>query len=144
MDRETGHFHGTAVVTMTANKADRKANIAAGRASARQHPEPMLVEELPDVPGFQFWKVGDVLVGMPALLPHAPASVRRRYRLRIVSNAVGECMRCEAVVADPLEGHRASLAHENGCPLLLHDIERWVDPRASAMRGALAGERGVA
>jgi hypothetical protein len=85
-----------------------------------------------------------VLVGMPKLLPNAPSSVRRRYRQRIVSNAVGECSRCGVIVADPLEGHRATLEHEDNCSLLLHDIERWIDPRASAMRGMLAGEPGAA
>lgn len=118
------------------NRADRKANIA--------HPEPMLVDEHP-AGGFQFWKVGDVLVGMPALLPAAPASIRRRYRLRIVANATGECMRCGSIVADPLEGTHASLAHDDDCPLLLHDIERWVDPRAQMLRDALNGHmRGAA
>jgi hypothetical protein len=123
---------------VTVNKADRKANIAASRASARRDPSPMLVDELPG-DGLHFWKVGDVLVGMPALLPTAPASVRRRYRLRIVANATGECPRCESIADDPLEGHQASLSHENGCPLLLNDIERFIDPRSSGFRNALGG-----
>ena len=118
---------------MTANKADRKARITAARASARRHPEPMLVEELSDS-GLHLYKVGDVLVGVPALVPGAPSSVRRRYRQRIQANAIGECGRCGSIVEDPLEGHRATLAHENNCPLLLHDIGRWIDPRSSAMR----------
>jgi len=79
------------------------------------------------------------MVGMPALLPNAPASVRRRYRLRIVANATGECPRCETIAVDPLEGHHGSLSHENGCPLLLTDIERWIDPRSSGFRNALGG-----
>jgi hypothetical protein len=124
------------VVTVTTNRADRKAHIAARRASARRNPNPMLVDELPRG-GFQLWKVGDVLVGMAALLPGAPASVRRRYRARIVANATGECGRCGSIVADPLEGHHASLSHDDRCPLLLHDIERWVDLRSRALRGAL-------
>jgi hypothetical protein len=111
------------------NRADRKATIAAARASARRHPEPMLVEELSDS-GLHLYKVGDVLVGVPALVHGAPSSVRRRYRQRIQANAIGECGRCGSIVADPLEGHQATLAHEDNCPLLLQDIEPWIDPRA--------------
>jgi hypothetical protein len=110
-------------------RADRKAHIAASRTSARRNPEPILIEE--PVAGFHFWKVGDVLVGMPKLLPGAPASIRRHYRARIVANAIGECPRCGSIAADPLEGHQASLSHDDGCPLLLAHIERWVDPRVS-------------
>jgi hypothetical protein len=120
------------------NRADTKANIATSRASARRNPEPMLVEELP-IGGFQLWRVGTVLVGMPKLLPGAPSSVRRRYRLRVVADATGECIRCGSLAADPLEGHHAILSHDDRCPLLLDDIELWVDPRASAMRNALGG-----
>jgi hypothetical protein len=125
-------------MTGNANKADRKANLAANRASARRNPEPILVSEtLHD--GFQFWKVGDVLVGMPKLLPNAPASIRRHYRARILANATGECPRCGSITADPLEGHHAALSHDNGCPLLLTDIERWIDPRFPALRNAISG-----
>jgi hypothetical protein len=120
------------------NKADRKANIAASRASARRNPEPMLVDE-PSNAGFQFWQVGDVLVGMPKLLPNAPASIRRHHRARIVANATGECSRCGSIAADPLEGHHASLSHDDGCPLLLTDIEHWIDPRSQALRNAISG-----
>ena len=91
----------------------------------------------PQAARLHFWKVRDVLVGMPALLPTAPASVRRRYRLRIVANATGECSRCGSIVADLLEGHQATLSHDDDCSLLLHDIERWIDPRSRALRGAL-------
>jgi hypothetical protein len=96
----------------------------------------MLVDEPPSG-GFQLWKVGDVLVGMPKLLPRAPASVRRRYRLRIVANATGECMRCGSITADRLERHHATLSHCSDCPLLLNDIERWIHPRSNALRNAL-------
>jgi hypothetical protein len=126
------------------NKADRKAQIAASRASARRNPEPMLVDE-PTAGGFQFWQVGDVLVGMPKLLPNAPASIRRHYRVRIVANATGECPRCGSIAADTLEGHHASLSHNAGCPLLLGNIERWLDPRSKALRSAIdRGLRGAA
>ena len=120
------------------NAADRKAHIAASRATARRNPEQILVDQSPS-PGFQFWKVGDVLVGMPKLLPNAPASIRRHYRARIVANATGECGRCGSIAADPLEGHHASLSHDDGCPLLLNDIERWIDPCSQSLRNAISG-----
>jgi hypothetical protein len=113
------------VVAMT-NQADRKAKITAARASARRHPEPMLVGELPSN-GWQLWKVGDVLVGMPALLPDTPSSVRRNYRLRILSNATGECGRCGSIAGNPAEGtHLAPFPHRHGCPVLRTDFERWI------------------
>jgi hypothetical protein len=129
------------------NRADRKARIAASRATARRNPEPMLVDgPTGAIAGFQFWKIGDVLVGMPALLPGAPASIRRRHRARIVANATGECTHCGTIANDPTGtvGY-AGFPHRNGCPLLLTDIERWIDPRAQSLRGALAsGEWGAA
>jgi hypothetical protein len=64
------------------NKADRKASLARARAGACGK-IPMLVGEPSDVPGFQAWIVGEVMV----LMPGAPSSTRRRYRDRIVANA---------------------------------------------------------
>ena len=121
---EIGQARGLAGRVMSA--ADRKANIAAGRASARRNPEPMLVEEHPSG-GFQFWKVGDVLVGMPALLPSAPARVRRNYRDRLLSNALGECPRCESIAGDPVEDSGlAPFPHRTGCPVIRTDFEPWI------------------
>lgn len=57
----------------------------------------MLVGEPSDVPGFQAWMVGEVMVLMPKLLPGAPSSTRRRYRDRIIANATGECPRAAEV-----------------------------------------------
>jgi hypothetical protein len=112
------------------NKAERKADLAAGRASARRHPVPMLVEEFP-LGGFQLWKVGDVLVGMPRLLSNAPARVRRVYRLRLISNATGECSHCGSISDDPADDtDYAPFPHHNDCPVLRTDFERWIDPRA--------------
>jgi hypothetical protein len=117
-------------------RSRQESHIAASRATARRNPEPILVDQSPS-PGFQFWKVGDVLVGMPKLLPNAPASVRRHYRARSVANATGECPRCDSITTDPLQGHAVSLSHNDRCPLLLNDIERWIDPRSQPLRDAL-------
>lgn len=57
------------------------------------------------------------------LLPGAPSSVRRHYRQRITANATGECPRCGSIAADPLEGAQASISHNDGCPVLLVNIE---------------------
>jgi hypothetical protein len=108
------------------NTADRKANIAASRASARRNPHPMLVDELPN-DGLALWKVGDVLVGMPALLPNAPARVRRNYRDRILSNALGECPRCESIAGDSVEDSGlAPFPHRQSCPVIRTDFEPWI------------------
>jgi hypothetical protein len=125
--------------------ADRKARLAAARASARRRPEPMLAGEPSDLPDWHLWMVGKAAVLVPKLLPGAPASIRRRYRLRIVVDATGECPRCGSIAADRLEGSdpldgRAALSHEDDCPVLLveSEAERWLDPRARPLRGALA------
>jgi hypothetical protein len=98
----------------------------------------MLVDEPSDT-GFQLWKIGDVLEGMPRLLPSARASIRRHYRARIAANATGECPRCGSIAADPFEGHHASLSHDDSCPLLPNDIERWIDPRSQVLRNTISG-----
>jgi hypothetical protein len=48
-------------VKLIMNKADRKASLARARAGARGK-IPMLVGEPSDVPGFQAWMVGEVMV----------------------------------------------------------------------------------
>jgi hypothetical protein len=111
---------------MTPNKADRKAQLAANRASARRHPVPMLVGES-SVGGWQFWKVGDVLTVMPKLLQGAPASVRRHYRNRLIANALGECPNCGSIAGDPAENSGlAPFPHRNTCPVVRTDFERWI------------------
>jgi hypothetical protein len=113
------------------NRADRKAQIVASRATARRHPVPMLVGE--PSPGWQMWKVGQVAVVMPRLLPGAPSSVRRHYRQRILANATGECPGCGSVVGDPEDGSvQANLAHDGDCPVreLVEHVEPWLDPRS--------------
>src|SRR4051812_42202863 len=108
------------------NRADRKANIAASRASARRHPHPKLVGESPNGV-FQHWMIGSVLVLMPALLPDAPSSIRRRYRDRIVANATGECARCESIAGDSVEDSGyAPFPHRVGCPVIRTDFEPWI------------------
>jgi hypothetical protein len=111
---------------VTVNTADGKANIAASRASARRNPHPMLVAESPNGV-FQHWMIGDVLVLMPALLPTAPASVRRNYRDRILSNALGEYPRCESIAGDSVEDSGlAPFPHRTGCPVIRTDFEPWL------------------
>jgi hypothetical protein len=109
------------------NRADRKAHLASARATARRHPEPMLV----DMPGWQQWKVGHVLVIMPKLLAGTPSSVRRAYRQRIIANATGECPRCNTITTDPHGGH-ASPSHDDDCPVrrLQEVAQRRINPRA--------------
>jgi hypothetical protein len=43
----------------------------------------MLIDEPSDMPGWSHWKVGQVVVGMPTLLPTAPKSGKRRYLARL-------------------------------------------------------------
>jgi hypothetical protein len=128
------------------NKADRKANLARSRATARGQ-IPMLVGEPSDVPGFQAWMVGKVMVLMPRLLPGTPSTIRRRYRDRIIANATGECPRCQTIAADPGTGKvldNAAMAHEHDCPVSLveDEAERWIDPRSREMRQAMVWNRG--
>ena len=114
------------------NKADRRANIARGRDSARKHPTPMLVDIDPG-DGWWAWMVGDVMVVMPALLPGTPASIRRKYMNRVITNAVGECPRCGTVTNDGAVDQVSGLAHDGDCPVL--SLERvvgpWLDRRAA-------------
>ena len=119
------------------NRADRKAQIAASRASARRHPDPILMGEPPDMPGWSLWRVGIVAVVVPRLLPGAPSSVRRQYQRRIIANATGECPRCGTVATDPVGDH-ASLSHDRDCPVRQLEVhaERWLDPRAHGQRVA--------
>ena len=99
------------------NRADRKAHLAAARSSARRYPLPMLLDEPPNMPGWQFWKVGGVVVCMPKLVPGAPASLKRHYLQRVIANATGECPRCDTVATDPAVGAQASLPHDGDCPV---------------------------
>jgi hypothetical protein len=123
------------------NRADRKAQIAASRASARRHPDPILMGEPPDMPGWSLWRVGIVAVVVPRLLPGAPSSIRRQYQRRIIANATGECSHCDTVATDPVVSSHASLAHDQDCPVRLLEVhaERWLDPRAHGLRAAMAG-----
>jgi hypothetical protein len=115
---------------MTANRADQKARIAAGHASARRHPVPV-VGELP-ASGWQLYKLGDVIVGMPKLQTTAPARVRRSYRDRLIANATGQCPRCEAIAGDPVEDAAlAPFPHHQDCPVVRCDFEPWIQ-RAAA------------
>jgi hypothetical protein len=133
---------------MIMNKADQKARVARGRDQARRNPEPMLVAEPSDMPGWQLWQVGGLggaAVAIPKLLPGTPTSIRRRYRQRIAANATGECLRCGSVAADDLKPDQLShsrLEHDDDCPLLLveAEAERWFDPRSMPLRRALRAQ----
>lgn len=114
------------------------------------------VEQMPNSPheSVTAWKVrGDdanVVVMMPRLLPGAPASLRRRYRDRIIANATGTCPRCGE--ASGVEQHHADttvpgssgrLAHADNCPVLTRDTDnKWIDQTGIRMLATalMAGE----
>lgn len=82
------------------------------------------------LPGYVAWLVGPeqggVLVVMPGLRPSAPASLRRRYRARIIANATGRCPRCSAT-SGVSSTHRAQMAHEADCTATFGARdERWL------------------
>lgn len=83
------------------------------------------------IPGHTAWLVGPVngggvLVLMRQLRPGAPASLRRRYRARIIANATGTCPRCTASV--DLSGQRGQIAHEPTCSLVFTPRDsRWFE-----------------
>jgi hypothetical protein len=121
---------------MSDNLADIKARAAAARAAATRDPTPHMVGHPADTPGCTAWSVGNprgVMVLMPTLLPGAPASLRRRYRDRIVANATGRCPRCgetSGIDAAPAERVASgTLKHADNCPLLLDRPSdgQWID-----------------
>ena len=124
------------------SRADLKATMARVHTSAVDQ-IPMLVETSP-MPGWSFWKVGEVMVGMPTLLPNAPKSIKRRYLARIVCNATGACPTCGAITSDARGADRAiaraQVEHESYCPVGDHgpSLDRWLDPAAEPMRTAIA------
>jgi hypothetical protein len=112
------------------NRADRKAHIAAAHASARRHPNPVLVDEPPDMPGWHTWKVGAVLVVMPKLLLKTLSLGAPCLLAADRGQRNGECPRCDTVTTDPIAGH-ASLSHDDDCPVRrLESALQWIDPRA--------------
>ena len=127
------------------NRADMKATVARAARSATGQ-VPMLVDKPEDMPGWSLWKVGEVVVGVPTLLPGAPKSVKRRYLGRILANATGRCPGCSATVGDPIDNTgttpmmRAQLEHEPGCGISDHgpSYARWLDPASERLRRALA------
>lgn len=115
-------------------KADEKGRAVAAMGTA-QHATPVREWDNDWPAGVAAWRVGDVLVLMPALLPRTPHSFRRTYMDRVRANATGVCPRCEAVASITRHGQ---LAHEDGCPLLA-DSSRWVDRRGVEALAALQG-----
>lgn len=123
------------------NKADLKAHYAKAWASATGQ-TPMLVGRPSDMPGWSIYQVGDVIVGMPTLLPTAPQSIKRRYLTRIICNATGTCPACKATAGDPETSEpipQAQVEHEINCPISgdAGIQERWFDPASKPMRQAL-------
>lgn len=110
--------------------ADTKALLAS--TAERLGPNPPIRPVGPaGFPGYVAWNVGPehggVLVVMPRLLPGAPASLRRRYRDRILANATGTCPRCTANT-DAAHVHQGQMAHEPTCTLVFGPRdERWFD-----------------
>lgn len=104
------------------NDADERAVRVRSWASAVNQ-TPMLEPESTDE--VSYWRVGEVLVLMPRLLPRAPQRVRRLYRDRVIANATGRCPRCFAVA----DVAGTQMEHETACPVGAEgerDMGRWL------------------
>ena len=118
------------------NRADLKADMARAAHSAIGQ-VPMLVDRPEDMPGWSLYRVGQVIVGTPTLLPTAPKSVKRRHLARIITNATGTCPSCRATVGE--RSHSMRLARSpTSCPNARHRLRICAVPAASSLRTFLA------
>lgn len=119
--------------------ADERARHAQGRDRAARNPAITNLGPISDMPGWTAHVVGGrggVLVVLPTLLPGAPASLQRRVRDRILTNATGRCPRCGEVAQEPEKAPGGGmgtegLAHADDCRVLITPADvRWFDPRS--------------